>query len=453
MNYVLIQPRENDNLGYKDTGRLTFYRYEDLQCAAELFGQTYSSLACECSPGAVGGTNVAPAYSTWWGFFGNTLWSVPSMLHPDSQWLRMDRVQGLAHDYNSPIVVDSNKFQLPSYLYVQNGPFHNLQTGATTRDDSLSDMSMASAWVGAHFGRYDLDIRYAPFLSNEVKALGLSCPFHFKTWTDPRDISTLYHDVKTYCGWNINILTENDNLTYRTVNGQAFDQAWSPSFNVRYEDNFELNTPGLTSDEHNVTQLQTGWGNAVFESYQYWQKSEARWYKDGTRDPDDYAHYHWYWAQDTLVNTDGRTELERNVPVPTSAFGLSVLKERQAMFVWRADYTYHEWHSENPNINESWTRWYYYVADLSAGDVADFTDTNGEHRGLCRKYTMPFSAISSMHQAIVQDCGYALPQMSMARFRTDQGDYVDDELQELRITLEGAYSAQGSKLTEVVRYP
>jgi len=37
MTYTIVQPIENTNTSYKDTGRLTFYKYEDLQVLAELF--------------------------------------------------------------------------------------------------------------------------------------------------------------------------------------------------------------------------------------------------------------------------------------------------------------------------------------------------------------------------------------------------------------------------------
>ena len=37
MTYTIVQPLVNTNTSYKDTGRLTFYKYEDLQVLAELF--------------------------------------------------------------------------------------------------------------------------------------------------------------------------------------------------------------------------------------------------------------------------------------------------------------------------------------------------------------------------------------------------------------------------------
>lgn len=30
MTYTIVQPIENTNTSYKDTGRLTFYKYEDI---------------------------------------------------------------------------------------------------------------------------------------------------------------------------------------------------------------------------------------------------------------------------------------------------------------------------------------------------------------------------------------------------------------------------------------
>lgn len=37
MTYTIVSPTVNTNVSYKDTGRLSFYRYEDLQVLAELY--------------------------------------------------------------------------------------------------------------------------------------------------------------------------------------------------------------------------------------------------------------------------------------------------------------------------------------------------------------------------------------------------------------------------------
>lgn len=55
MTYTIVQPTVNTNTSYKDTGRLSFYKYEDLQVLAELMAQANACLMCDARPEAKGG--------------------------------------------------------------------------------------------------------------------------------------------------------------------------------------------------------------------------------------------------------------------------------------------------------------------------------------------------------------------------------------------------------------
>lgn len=70
MTYTIVQPTVNTNTSYKDTGRLSFYKYEDLQVLAELYAQANACIACDAKQDARGGLTQDGLYSTVWNYLG-----------------------------------------------------------------------------------------------------------------------------------------------------------------------------------------------------------------------------------------------------------------------------------------------------------------------------------------------------------------------------------------------
>lgn len=95
MTYTIVQPIVNTNTSYKDTGRLTFYKYEDLQVLAELFAQANACLVCDAGKDRIGGMTTDVLSTTLWpylGMYSNGSLYLPNWLAPQKQYLDRDRV-------------------------------------------------------------------------------------------------------------------------------------------------------------------------------------------------------------------------------------------------------------------------------------------------------------------------------------------------------------------------
>lgn len=182
MTYTIVQPIENTNTSYKDTGRLTFYKYEDIQVLAELFAQTNACIDCDAMNDARGGMTQDGMHTTVWPYLGLPGWN-PSYLAPEKRYLDWNRVQYLTNgNYTIPWGSTMND----AWLYVSSNPFANYSP-YMHQDDRLSAAG-TTAGTYALFGNGDVDLKTQDFAST----IGLNIPFTFKPWTDPRDIISAY---------------------------------------------------------------------------------------------------------------------------------------------------------------------------------------------------------------------------------------------------------------------
>lgn len=186
MTYTIVQPIENTNTSYKDTGRLTFYKYEDIQVLAELFAQTNACLACDVKNDARGGMTQDGTHTTVWPYLGLTGWW-SSYLAPEKRYLDWNRVQYLT---NGNYAIPWGSTMNDAWLYVSSNPFTNYSP-YMHQDDRLSAVG-TTAGTYALFGNGDVDLKTQDFAST----IGLNIPFTFKPWTDPRDILSAYEDAK-----------------------------------------------------------------------------------------------------------------------------------------------------------------------------------------------------------------------------------------------------------------
>lgn len=278
MTYTIVQPTVNTNTSYKDTGRLSFYRYEDLQVLAELFAQVNACLVCDAKNDARGGTGQLPAYTTLWQYLGNTAWGSPSWLAPQKQYLDYDRVQYMVD--GTFALPDLGNVPNASWLYVTADPFGGYPA-YMHRDDRLSAAG-TTAGTYALFGDGDVDMK----TQDTAAQLGLSRPFDFKAWTDPRDLINAYADAKTLSEQEFNMLTWNADMTRSWALGQAFDQNFVYSEIQRRRRTDALDYAGQETVSNRL--IDSGWSNNVFQTREFWEKTAV---EDGSH-PDQYI-YEW----------------------------------------------------------------------------------------------------------------------------------------------------------------
>ena len=157
MTYTIVQPTVNTNTSYKDTGRLSYYKYEDLQVLAELFAQTNAILACDVKNDARGGMTQDAVYTVVWPYLG--MWfggqeASPSMLAPQKKFLDWQRVNLMANGtYDIPYAASFND----SWTYLDQDPFSG-HSPYMHKDDRLSAAG-TTAGTYALFGQPDVDMK------------------------------------------------------------------------------------------------------------------------------------------------------------------------------------------------------------------------------------------------------------------------------------------------------
>lgn len=353
MTYTIVTPTVNTNSSYKDTGRLSFYRYEDLQVLAELYAQANACIACDAKSDARGGLNQQLLYTTKWVYLGNDSWGLPNYLAPQKKYLDWERITNL---------VDGQICELPqlgntkntSWLYTED-PFGSYSP--YMHEEPLLSGAGTTAGTKALFGDcIDLNT------DDVATALGLNRPFFPNRWTDPRDIVKMYEDAKTWSNLDLNVLTWNQNLTRNNSYGQAFDQTWTYTYNRRERRTIRQNGASPYDD---FTQLvDSGWSNPVFETRRYWTKRSDNTYSDGSHDPTGYLHYAWESQVDSLTNNSGNPSLERNVPIPTSNFGSECLQGRKVMFVWKTTQRDVVTRTSGSDTDVTTVKYFSFIADL-----------------------------------------------------------------------------------------
>ena len=97
MTYTIITPVANTNTSYKNTGRLSFYKYEDIQVLAELFCQANACVVCDGKSDARGGMSQIPLYSTKWNYLGDEYWMLPNYADPKVRFLWSDRMTNMVY--------------------------------------------------------------------------------------------------------------------------------------------------------------------------------------------------------------------------------------------------------------------------------------------------------------------------------------------------------------------
>lgn len=186
MTYTIVQPTVNTNTSYKDTGRLSFYKYEDIQVLAELFAQTNACIVCDAVNDCRGGLTQDAAYTTLWPYLGmyyaGSLY-LPSYLAPEKRYLDWERVQYMT---DGTFDIPWGSTMNDAWLYVSSNPFDNYSP-YMHQDDRLSAAG-TTAGTYALFGNGDVNMKTQDFAST----IGLNIPFTFKPWTDPRDILSAY---------------------------------------------------------------------------------------------------------------------------------------------------------------------------------------------------------------------------------------------------------------------
>lgn len=161
--------------------------------------------------------------------------------------------------------------------------------------------------------------------------------------------------------------------------------------------------------------------------------------------------YKWNSEEDRL-DASGQTVLQRNVPVPTLLFGQNCPLDREYMFVWKA--TFRDVVNLNTGLDHdiTTTHWFYYIGSFTKSGVQNYTDPNGNDRGLCVKYTTTMAELTSQYSNLKNSMGWSIPQFVHQWVPLPQ-TYVQSQEQWLRLEFVGAYSLQHSKLTETFAQP
>lgn len=469
MNYTIITPQENNQNGYKDAGILGFYRWQDIQCLAELYGQEYASLASSCKNAALGGDDQWPAYSTLWIYFGYPTWGLPNNLHPDQKWLEYERLKGLVEENTDdfvasfPLLTDSH-FTLPTWLWKHDDPLSGLISGAV-RDDTLVNLyndGFVSSWFTP------APDAYVP--SDLLSVSDFKRPFIPHKWTDPKDIISAYSDAKEFSYWDQRIMSRNSYNSFysgscladRDSAGQAFDRGWAAANNHVMTHRIEQNGPSPYYDQTtDRLGFNSGWTDSAFSHrVQYWNRQASNSYYDGSQDGYEYYHYRWISQVDTLSCNIQDAQLEKNMPIPTEEFGLSCMFDHVVVFVWKVSRQYRKWwgNASGQDVNLQWTEYYYTMRRMTKAGQAQFTDIpTNTRRYLCQKYTLPYSEMEVMINDVINASGWAVPPFDTNVYRWRNGStgipYVDDELDQIDVEPYGAFSVQLSKLTERLQKP
>ena len=445
MTYAIISPTVNTTESYKDTGVLGHWRYEDLQVLAEIFAQANAACVCEAKQDARGGSQDY-LYSTKWGYLGTT-WAgyefQPDLLAPQKRYLDRDRLVMMADD-TWPVPDLASQATNQTWLYCGADPL-SAWSPYMHEDSRLSAAGTTQATYSM-FGQA-LDLHAVP---PELPA-GMNRPFTPKAFTARSDVSALFQDATRWTGWTLWTLSWNEHFVRQGAYGQAFDQSWAGSLNQRTRRTLLQNGQSPYSDQTQT--LMTGWSDDVLTHQEYWEKDSTNTYEAGGYDPDGYHHYEWESRVDDLdLGGQSNPSLERNVPVPSLGYS-DCLSARSLVFVWQAVRRDITWRSgQGQTQDDTRTAWFAFKADFSKWGTWDFTDSGGNARGLCVRWTFPKTSIQQQITSIKGLMSWQIPTFDNTR-QADSPGYVTSQSGQLDVYFRGCYTSQKAGFTERINRP